>query len=152
MKEKSNQQERAGIRVAYWGERRLVVIDESAQPRDPAYAALYSVHGHDLRIRGRESDWGKLDFAVPTEEYRFALEQYSKWLAGNPGRPAAVLSREEFSPEPLPHPRKKCPECDGQGTWMDRVNKCSYGVAEEEGNVVERCSTCRGSCYVEDFL
>lgn len=142
----------AGIHVAYWGGYRLVVIDESAQPWDSEYAALYSVHGHKLLIRNRAADWGKLSFSVPVEEYGFAVQQYSKWLTANPGRSEAVLSRGKFEPEPLPPPRRKCSECDGQGTWMDRVNKCSYGVMGEEVNVVERCSTCHGSCYVEDFL
>lgn len=95
--------------------------------------------------------WGKLNFSAQIEEYRFALDQYSKWIEANPGRTAVVLSRGSLSTEPLPNLRKKCPECDGHGTWMDRVNKCTYGVMEEEGNIVEQCSTCRGSCYVEDF-
>ena len=152
MKESQNVRPEIHLQAAYWGERRLVVIDVSAQPANPDYLAIYSVHGHDLRIRSRSADWDKLNFSVPTEEYRFALEQYFLWLEANPGRTEALLSRDVLIPEAMPHPRRKCPECDGQGTWMDRVNKCSYGVMEEEGNVVERCSTCRGSCYVDDFL
>ena len=56
-----------------------------------------------------------------------------------------------FKIDPDLCPMKKCPKCDGQGTWVDRTNKCSYGVPQEDVNIVERCSLCHGRGYVDNI-
>lgn len=138
-------------RVAYFNERRLLVVDESIQPSDPEFMFVYSVHGHSLCLRKKTEDNPKISFDVPAETLEFAVEQYRKWQSGNPDV-ATALSGGTYQVSPLPMMRRECPTCEGQGVWMDRVNKCSYGVTQEETNIVERCETCHGACYVEDFL
>lgn len=140
------------IRIGYLGAKRLVVFDQSIQPADPELMFIYSVHGHALCVRKREQDESKINCVASYENREIALEQYAIWLDANALEVDRLLKRTHLEVTPLPHIRKKCPNCEGQGTWMDRINKCSYGVTQEEANVIERCQVCRGSCYVEDFL
>ena len=137
-------------RVAYFNERRLFVVDEEIQPSDPEFMLVYSVHGHSMCLRKRTDDGPKLSFEIPPETLNFAIEQYRKWQSEHPN--ATAPDGNACQVTPLPPMRRKCPTCEGQGVWMDRVNKCSYGVTQEETNIVERCETCHGACYVEDFL
>jgi len=139
-------------RVAYFNERRLFVLDESIQPDDGEYMLVYSVQGHSLCLRSRVDDHAKLSFDVPPETLEFAIEQYRKWQSLPQDGLVSKLSDGTLEVSKLPHMRRPCPQCEGLGTWMDRQNKCSYGVAEEEANIVEYCETCHGHCYVEDLL
>lgn len=140
----------SGLRVGYIGKKRLVVYDPSIQPDNLELMLLYSVHGHALCLRNRSDDEPRLINDALPESWDFALEQYAKWCAMNAQVVPAKRSLVEL--DSLPPIRTKCPKCDGIGTWMDRVNKCSYGVIQEETNVVERCDFCHGNGFVEDFL
>lgn len=152
MKTIRNQQQTSTLQVAYLGDKRLVVYDPSIQPANQRFMFIYSVHGHALCVRNRETDEAKLNYVASSETREFALGQYAMWLDGHAQEAASLLQSAALEVTTLPHIRKKCPNCEGQGTWMDRINKCTYGVTQEEANVIERCEVCRGSCYVEDFL
>lgn len=145
-----NQYKENCLRVGYFARRRLVVYNMEAQHDSPELMLLYSVHGHKLCVRSRAEDERKLSFNVRRETVEFALEQYERWLRDNAEQ--IVSKRHSTVIDSLPLMRKTCPTCEGQGNWMDRVNKCSYGVIEEEANIVEQCPTCRGLCYVDDML
>ena len=139
------------LRVGYFANRRLVVYDPKSQPSDPVLMLIYSVHGHTLCCRYRQDTEPKLKKCVSAETYDFALHEYQLWIKENPERLAAKLSGTSVDPD-FPPLRRKCLQCEGMGTWMDRINKCSYGVIEEDSNIVERCSHCNGSGLEDDFL
>lgn len=139
------------LRVGYFAERRLVVYDPKCQPSDPTLMLIYSVHGHALCCMLRQNISPKLSWRVSGEIAKEALQEYQLWLKENPDGIAAKISGNTIDAG-FPLLRIECPACGGAGTWMDRLNKCSYGVVEEESNIVERCSHCQGSGVMDDFL
>ncbi len=144
--------EGTNLQVAYYAERRLVVLDLAIQPSAPDHMLLYSVQGHSMCLRRKSEDYTRLSFKMPQETSEFALDQYREWRSQQPSASAKQFSAPQLAVTPFPFFNKTCPACDGQGTWMDRLNKCSYGVIQEESNIVERCATCNGAGSVEDIL
>lgn len=147
-----NQQNLQAIWVGLWHEKRHVVFDPSIQPDNTDFMLLYFVEGHTLCARKRATE--RTEVTTVTDPYNrdFALAQYAYWLATN-GRVAAEKKAcPEFVIVNPPLPRKKCPQCNGQGTWFDTVNKSTYGVISEGPNIIERCPSCNGQCYVTDVL
>ena len=138
--------------VSMWGGNgRLVVFDPSVQPADPRFVFLYFVEGHQLCVRPGAEQRDLI--AVANQHDRVdAASQYRKWQSCNAASIASKLSQPQFELEDPPARRKKCPQCEGHGTWTDQVNRVSYGVFSEGPNIVERCPTCHGAEWVKDLL
>lgn len=137
--------------VGYYAKgKRLIVHDPSVQPRNPNLILIYSVHGHSLCVRNRVTDEPKLSYHASQIWIDFALDQYVLWCRANEQELKIKQATDRI--DNLPGIQTKCPSCDGMGTWMDRVNKCSYGVIEEESNIVEHCQKCHGHGFIDDFL
>lgn len=133
---------------------RLVVLDPDIQPNDQKCILLYFVEGHDLCLLKHN----RLNLTPVTNEYEvaFARDQYATWCSMNVGFGIAKKLQADTAAHAMvdnPPPRnKKCPQCDGQASWFDTVNKCTYGVISEGPNIIERCLTCEGKGFVKDIL
>lgn len=145
-------QNNSAIWVGLWHGRRHVVFDPSIQPENPEFMLLYFVEGHALCARKRTSDRSEVTTVRIPPDRDFALSQYSYWLSQNRDIAAERKASAAFEVENPPPPRKKCPQCDGQGTWFDTINKCTYGVISEGPNIIERCPLCSGRGFVQDVL
>lgn len=141
-----------GASVWRWNGRRTVVLDPKIQPRDSGFAVLYFVEGHDLCVRSGVTDLQNMLQISDSYDRNFALEQYARWSKENGKVIAEKKLQTEFTIEAPPHPRKKCPQCEGQPTWFDAINKATYGVIAEGPNIIWRCQHCSGNGYVVDVL
>jgi hypothetical protein len=140
------------IWVGLWHGKRHVVFDPSIQPENPEFILLYFVEGHALCTRKRTVERKAVTTVHDSEDREFALAQYGQWVAANARIADNKKTRPELEVEDPPPPRKKCPECDGQPTWFDTVNKPTYGVISEGPNIIERCPHCNGKGFVSDVL
>jgi hypothetical protein len=148
----TNPQSKQSIWVGLWHKKRHVVFDPSIQPDHPDFILLYFVEGHVLCARKRAVERTEVTTIANPDDRDFALAQYTQWLNENGSIVANKKARTEFETENPPPPRKKCPQCDGQGTWFDTINKCTYGVISEGPNIIDRCLTCKGQSFVDDVL
>lgn len=140
------------IWVGLWHGKRHVVFDPSIQPENQEFMLVYFVEGHALCARRRTVERREVTTVRNPYDREFALEQYAQWLSVNSPVAAEKKSRLEFEIENPPPPRKRCPQCDGQPTWFDTVNKPTYGVISEGPNIIERCPSCSGQGFVSDVL
>ena len=140
------------IWVGLWHGRRHVVFDPSIQPENPEFMLLYFVEGHAFCARKRTVEQKEITIVRNPGDREFALEQYAKWLSTNAYIAAEKKARLEFEIENPPPPRKKCPQCDGEPTWFDPLNKATYGVISEGPNIIERCPSCNGHGFVSNVL
>src|SRR3990172_6888871 len=104
------------IWVGLWHGKRHVVFDPSIQPENPEFMFLYFVEGHVLCARKRTVERKEVTTVLNPDDREFAIAQYAQWLSANAGVAADKKSHPEFEIENPPPPRKKCPQCDGQGT------------------------------------
>ncbi len=148
----ANPQNSQAIWVGLWHGKRHVVFDPSIQPNNPDFMLLYFVEGHALCARKHAAEQTEVTIVADPYDRDFALAQYAQWLSKNGRSTADKKARPEFEIENPPPPRKKCPQCDGQGTWFDTINKCTYGVNSEGTNIIERCPSCNGQSFVADVL
>lgn len=140
------------IWVGLWHGKRHVVFDPTIQPENPEFMLLYFVEGHALCARERTVERKEVTTVLNPYDREFALAQYDQWLSANARDAADKKSRPEFEIENPPPPRRKCPQCNGQSTWFDTVNKPTYGVISEGPNIIERCPSCKGEGFVSDVL
>ena len=141
-----------GTWVGLWRHKRHVVFDPAIQPENSEIMFLYFVEGHALCTMNFAAEEVRLSAVVHQPDYEFALAQYTLWLSANAGIVDTKKCRLKHEIEDPPAPRKKCPECDGQGTWYDSINKPTYGVISEGPNIVEHCPSCRGHGFVINVL
>lgn len=137
--------------VGLWGTRH-VVFDPAIQPADPKFVLFYLVEGHALCIREREVERKKVRTVRNFDEINFSLQQYEMWCSTNPGAAKEKLLSTFLAVDTPTAPKKKCLACDGEGVWIDRRDKTTYGVTTEESNIRESCSTCGGKGVVDDVL
>lgn len=128
--------------VGYY-KKRLVVF--GAVPFDAELVDVFFAHG-GVCFSAPKSVVSEVVLNASPVSTEKALALYSLWESRGSVREASLPA-----PSGLPALQKMCPLCDGQGVWMDRVNKCSYGVMHEDDNVVDRCPKCNGHGFVDNF-
>lgn len=137
--------------VGLWNKRH-VVFDPAIQPADSKFVLLYFVEGKSLCTRERETERRKVKTVRNPGDIAFALSQYRKWLSSNAPIVEEKKSRPNMTVENPPPPRRKCSQCDSQGTWHYTIGTFSDGAHSDGQNIIEHCSLCGGHGFVDDVF
>ena len=137
--------------VGQW-HKRHVVFDPSIQPSHSDFVLLYFVQGHALCARNRGIERKMVTTVRNPFDRQFALAQYANWRSTNEHVITERQFQAAFVVEDPPLARKRCLRCEGQGSWHYVVGTFADGGHSDGQHVLEHCSTCEGSGFVDDVL